>query len=46
MIFQAAFVALSASASPMIGRCVTAISSATSAGTSAAKIFWNFSCSM
>jgi hypothetical protein len=46
MVFQAAFVALSASASPMMGRCVTAISSATSGGTSAAKIGRNLSCSM
>lgn len=46
MFFQAAVVALSSRAEAAIGRCVAAISSATSEGTSAANTSRNLSCLM
>ena len=46
MVFQAATVAFSSSADCAIGRCVSAISAAWSAGTSAANWCGNLSCWM
>ena len=46
IVFQAALVAMSSSAEAAMGRCVAAISSATSGATSAAKTARNRSCWM